>query len=164
MTKAMMRLSAPQLEQTSGRDSNSRDLFPSRRHGPEIARRRSLVAQPNRGRWARLGADVWVVIRIAPECDGRCTQGRVGREHAVGAMAVAPARRPICEQAAPRDGRSAPVDAFFLRQFSQRSVVRRQHLGQHRLFAFFRVSRHGSLAFAPCHSYSSTVSDGGGDK
>lgn len=37
--------------------------------------------------------------------DRSSTQGRVGCEHAVVAMAVAPGRRPTCGQSAPRDGR-----------------------------------------------------------
>jgi hypothetical protein len=32
--------------------------------------------------------------------------------------------------------------------------VRWQHLAQHGLFAFFGISRHGSLVFAPCCGYS----------
>ncbi len=36
MTNAMSRLSAPQLGQVSGSDSNSRDLLPSGQHGPEM--------------------------------------------------------------------------------------------------------------------------------
>ena len=66
---------------------------PRQQQGPEIARRRSHVAQRSSGRWVRLGGGAQVVSRIAPEGDGRCTQGRVGREHAVVAMAVAPGRR-----------------------------------------------------------------------
>ncbi len=48
-------------------------LLPFRQQGPEIARRRSHVAQRSSGRWVRLGGGAQVVSGIAPEGDGRCT-------------------------------------------------------------------------------------------
>jgi hypothetical protein len=102
---AVMRLCAPQLGHTRGSDSKSR----CRQHGPEITR---LVAGiGGRRRWRRtdLGRCAGCVRHLTPEGDGSRTQRRVRREHAMVAMAMPPGRRPICEQAAPRDGRSAPV-------------------------------------------------------
>jgi len=77
-------------------------LLGSGQHDPEIARRGARV-ESRRWRTDR-GRCACCVRHLTPEGDGRRTQRRVGRERA--AMAVPPGRRPICEQAAPRDGRS----------------------------------------------------------
>jgi len=66
---------------------------PGQQHHPEIARRGSSIRRRGGRGCGELGRCARVVGQVTPQDDGRRPQGRVGREHAMVAMAMPPGRR-----------------------------------------------------------------------